>query len=101
MGRTDRAAILVLSLLTPAVIFAGRAVPASPRWFQGIVFAAMLAALWGAGSRLARRLAPDFGPESHAVAAFTFAVGIAVVPATWLGHFGRLRPAPFLVWTAA
>jgi hypothetical protein len=101
MGRTDRAAILVLSILIAAVLFAGAAVPASPRWFQVIVFAAMLAALWGAGSRLARRLAPDFGPESHAVAAFTFAAGIAVVPATWLGHFGRLRPATFLAWTAA
>jgi hypothetical protein len=100
-GRTDRAAILVLSLLIVAVLLAGAAFPASPRSFQVIVFAAMLAALWGAGSRLARRLAPDFGPESHGVAAFTLAVGIAVVPATWFGHFGGLRPAPFLAWTAA
>ncbi len=101
MGRTDRAAILVLPILIAAVLLAGAALPAAPRSFQAIVFVAMLAALWGAGSRLARRLAPDFGPESHGVAAFTFAVGIAVVPATWLGHFGWLRPAPFLIWTAA
>jgi len=91
---------LLLSALIVAVLAAGAAMPAAPRAFQGIVFAAMLAALWGAGSRLVRRLAPDLGPESHGVAAFAFAVGIAVVPATWLGHFGWLRPAPFLAWTA-
>jgi hypothetical protein len=103
-GRSDRAAALVLPVLIAliaAILLAGAALPGAPRAFQALVFVAMLAALWGAGSRLARRLAPDFGPESHAVAAFTFAVGIAVVPATWLGHFGWLRPAPFLAWTAA
>jgi hypothetical protein len=100
-GRTDRATRLVLSFLIAAVLLAGTALPGSPRAFQVLVLAAMLAALWGAGSRLARWLAPDFGPASHGVAAFTFAVGIAVVPATWLGQLGWLRPAPFLAWTAA
>lgn len=71
------------------------------RVFQVIVFLGMLAALWSAGSRLARWLAPDWPPLSRAVAAFSLAVGIAVVPATWMGHFGMLRPTPFLVWIAA
>jgi hypothetical protein len=93
-GRFLLPALIVVALL------AGAALRGAPREFQVIVFAAMLAALWGTGSRLARWLVPDFGPESHGVAAFSFAVGIAVVPATWLGHFGWLRPAPFLVWTA-
>ena len=48
----------------------------------------MLAALGYAGHRLSRWLCPDFEVLSHAVAAFTFAVALAVVPATWIGHFG-------------
>ncbi len=100
-GLTDRATRLVLPLLIAAVLLAAAALPDSPRAFQVLILAAMLAALWGAGSRLARWLAPDFGPASHGVAAFTFAVGIAVVPATWLGQLGWLQPAPFLIWTAA
>ncbi|MFL6237183.1 MAG: ArnT family glycosyltransferase [Thermoanaerobaculia bacterium] len=95
------AARLLPSALIAAVLLAGAALPASPRAFQVMVLAAMLAALWGTGSRLARRLAPDFGPASHGVAAFSLAVGIAVVPATWLGQLGWLRPGPFLAWTAA
>src|SRR5436305_13933740 len=87
------------ALLIAAVLLAGAAWPGSPRAFQVVVLAAMLAALWEAGSRLARWLAPDLPWESHAVAAFSLAVGIAVVPATWMGQIGWLRPAPFLVWT--
>ncbi len=86
--------------LIAAILFAGAAWPGSPRAFQVLVLAAMLAALWEAGSRLARWLAPDLPWDSHAVAAFSLAVGIAVVPATWMGQFGWLRPAPFLIWTA-
>jgi hypothetical protein len=96
---------MLARLLPPALIVAillgGAALPGSPRAFQVMVLAAMLTALWETGSRLARWLAPDFGPASHGVAAFSLAVGTAVVPATWIGHFGWLRPAPFLVWTAA
>ncbi|MFL6195740.1 MAG: hypothetical protein ACJ75H_16300 [Thermoanaerobaculia bacterium] len=88
-------------LALAAVLLAGAALPHAGRPFQVVVLAAMLAALWSAGSRLARWLAPDFEGESHAVAAFSLAVAIAVVPATWLGHFGALRPGPFLAWTAA
>jgi dolichyl-phosphate-mannose-protein mannosyltransferase len=87
--------------LIAAILLTGAALPASPRAFQVVVLAAMLAALWEAGSRLARWLAPDLPWDSHAVAAFSLAVGVAVVPATWMGQFGWLRPAPFLVWTAA
>jgi len=92
---------LLPPVLIAAILLAGAALPASPRAFQVVVLAAMLAALWEAGSRLARRLAPDLPWDSHAVAAFSLAVGIAVVPATWMGQLGWLRPAPFLVWTAA
>jgi hypothetical protein len=100
-GRNDRAADLVLSFLTAAVLLAGAALPAAPRAFQVLVLAAMLAALWGTGSRLAVWLVPEFGLLSRLAAAFTFAVGIAGLPALWMGHFGILRPAVFLVWTAA
>src|SRR3954449_9867688 len=88
------------ALLIATVLLAGAAWPSSPRAFQVAVLAAMLAALWEAGSRLARWLAPDLPWDSHAVAAFSLAVGIAVVPATWMGQFRWLRPAPFLVWAA-
>ena len=66
-----------------------------------VVAFAMLVALGVAGDRLARWFCPDFGLLSRGVAAFSFAVALAVAPATWLGHFGALRPAPFLIWTAA
>jgi hypothetical protein len=101
IGRTDRAARFLLPLLIAAVLGAGAPAPNASRAFQVLVLAAMLAALGGAGSRLARWLAPELGRASHAVAAFSLAVGLAVLPATALGHFGRLRPAPFLLWTAA
>jgi hypothetical protein len=101
MGRTDRAARFLLPLLIAAVLAIGALAPNASRAFQVLVLAAMLAALGGAGSRLARRLAPEMGAASHAVAAFTLAVGLAVLPATALGQLGRLRPAPFLLWTAA
>ena len=100
-GRTDRAARFLLSLLIAAVLATGALAPNASRSFQVLVLAAMLAALGGAGSRLARRLAPELGAASHGVAAFMLAVGLAVLSATALGHFGRLRPAPFLLGTAA
>src|SRR4029077_18135416 len=93
-GRFDHAARLGLSFLIAAILLAGAAAPDSPRAFQVLGFAAMLAARCTAGSRLARRLVPDFGPASHGVAAFTFAVGIAVVPATWLGQIRWAAAAP-------
>jgi hypothetical protein len=92
---------LLPPLAIVAILLAGAALPGSPRAVQVTVLAAMLAALWEAGSRLSRWLAPDLPPASHGVAAFSLAVGTAVVPASWLGEFGALRPAPFLVWTAA
>jgi hypothetical protein len=95
----DRAARLAFSVLITGVLLAGSMFPA-PRTFQVIVFTALLAALGSAGVRLVRWLVPDWEPLSRAVAAFTFAVGIAAVPATWMGHFGVLRPAPFLIWAA-
>lgn len=91
------------SLITPAilaVLIAGAVFQGSPRSFQVLVLAAMLAALWRTGSRLARWLVPEFAAESRWTAAFTFAVAVAVVPATWLGHFGWMWPGAFLIWTA-
>lgn len=91
------------SLIPPAItaiLLAGAVFQGSSRSFQTLVLAAMLAALWGAGSRLARWLVPDFETESRWTAAFTFAVAVAVVPATWMGHFGWMWPRTFLVWTA-
>ncbi len=90
----------ILPFLTAAILLAGAAWP-GPRAFQVVVFAAMIAALWGTGSRIARWLVPDWEWLSHAVAAFAFAVAVAVVPATWMGHFGVMRAGLFLAWTAA
>jgi uncharacterized membrane protein YsdA (DUF1294 family) len=101
IGRTDRVARFLLPLLIAAVLGAGALAPNASRAFQVLVLAAMLASLGEAGSRLARWLAPELGRASHVVAAFSLAVGLAVLPATALGHLGRLRPAPFLLWTAA
>jgi len=89
------------SLGIAAVLLAGALIPQQPRAFQVGVAFAMLLALGVAGDRLARWLCPEFGLLSRGVAAFTFAVALAVAPATWLGHFGVMRPAPFLIWTAA
>ncbi len=89
------------ALATALILVAGALIPESPRALQVLVAVAMLGALGAAGDRLARWLAPSFGLLSRAVAAFTFAVALAVVPATWMGHFGVMRPAPFLIWTAA
>jgi len=89
------------SLVTATVLVAGALTPEPPRALQVLAAVAMLGALGAAGDRLARWLCPDFGLLSRAVAAFSFAVALAVVPATWMGHFGVMRPAPFLIWTAA
>ena len=80
-----------------ALLAAGALLPDPPRAFQILVLAALLAALGISGQRIARRLLPEAGPLSRMTAAFTAAVALAVVPATWLGHFGFLRPAPFLL----
>jgi hypothetical protein len=100
-GRESSPVDSFLAVAIAAALLGGAAIATSSRAAQVVVFAAMLAALWGVGSRLARWLVPDFGSLSLRVFAFVFAVGAAVVPATWLGHFGLLRPAPFLLWTAA
>jgi hypothetical protein len=84
-----------------AVLVAGAVFPAQTRALQVLVFAAMVAALAGTGRRAALWLMPDVRPLSRAVAAFTVAVAVASVPATWLGHFGWLRPGPFLLCVAA
>ncbi|HEX4960606.1 MAG TPA: hypothetical protein VF173_07185 [Thermoanaerobaculia bacterium] len=89
------------ALATAAILAAGALIPAPPAPLQVLTAFAMCGALGAAGDRLVRWLCPGFGLLSRAVAAFTFAVALAVVPATWMGHFGVLRPAPFLLWTAA
>ena len=89
------------TLATAAVLAAGALTPEPPRVLQALTAVAMLGALGMAGDRLARWLCPGFEILSHAVAAFTFAVALAVVPATWMGQWGMMRPAPFLLWVAA
>jgi hypothetical protein len=88
------------ALITAAVLVAGALIPEPLRILQALTTLAMLGALGAAGDRLARWLCPDFDVLSRATAAFTFAVALAVVPATWMGQWGMMRPAPFLLWTA-
>lgn len=90
----------ILPLLTAGTLLAGAALPTSSREFQGLVFTALLGALGSAGWRIARRLLPEAGRASRITAAFAFAVALAAGPATWLGHFGLLGPAPFLAIVA-
>jgi hypothetical protein len=92
------------AFLPPAIVMilvAGAVFPSGIRAFQALIFFAMLAALAGTGRRTARWLVPDVGRLSRAVTGFTVAVAVASVPATWLGHFGQLRPGPFLLCVAA
>jgi hypothetical protein len=96
--RTPRS---ISTALLAGVLGAGAILPSQPRAFQVLVFAAMLAAFGSAGRRIALRLLPDAGRLSRAVAAFTLAVGLASVPATWLGHLGLLHPRWFLLLAAA
>jgi hypothetical protein len=99
---TNRPALrLAVPAAIAALLAAGAVLPDPPRAFQILVLAALLAALGISGQRIARRLLPDAGPLSRMTAAFTAAVALAVIPATWLGHFGLLRPAPFLLAMAA
>lgn len=96
-----RATAWISPALIAGTLLAGAALPTSSRAFQGLVFMALLTALGNAGWRIARRLLPGAGGASRVTAAFTFAVALAALPATWLGHFGLLRPAPFLGIVAA
>jgi len=89
------------TLATAAILVAGALIPEPPRALQALTALAMLGALGAAGDRLARWLCPGFEILSRMVAAFTFAVALAVVPATWMGQLGVMRPAPFLLWVAA
>ena len=75
--------------------------PDMPRPIQGLVLAALLFALWRIGATVARATVPDLRALSFAVASFSFAAAFASVVAAGLGHFGALRPAPFLAIVAA
>ncbi|MEA2601876.1 MAG: hypothetical protein QOF89_2868 [Acidobacteriota bacterium] len=86
---------------TAAILVACALIPEPPRVLQALTALAMLGALGAAGHRFARWLCPGFEVLSHVVAAFTFAVALAVVPATWMGQLGVMWPAPFLLWVAA
>lgn len=96
-----RKAAWIPPALIAGTLLAGAALPTSSRAFQGLVFMALLAALGSAGWRIAGRLLPGAGAASRGTAAFSFAVALAAVPATALGHFGLLRPIPFLGIVAA
>jgi hypothetical protein len=101
LDRSSHPARAALPPLLLAVLVAGAAIPTEVRALQVLVFAALIAALAGTGRRVALWLLPDVRPLSRAVAAFTVAVTVASVPATWLGHFGWMRPGPFLLCVAA
>src|SRR4029079_17706283 len=89
------------TLATAAILVAGTLIPEPPRALQALTALAMLGALGATGDRLARWLCPGFDVLSRMVAAFTFAVALAVVPATWMGQLGVMRRAPSLLWVAA
>lgn len=71
-----------------------------PRGFQVAVLVALIAALGGAGRRIAAWMAPDFDRTARTVAAFSLTVALAAGLTLWLGHFGGLWPRPFLLSAA-
>lgn len=82
------------------LVFGAVAAPHDRR-LQAVVLLALLLGLWRIGSTLVSLLRLDLEPLSRIVETFTFAVAFGSVAATWLGHFGALRPAPFLLVIAA
>jgi hypothetical protein len=72
----------------------------APRAVQGAVLAALIVALGRAGWGAARALLPGAGRASRWSCAFCVAVALATTTATFLGHFGFLRPGPFLLAVA-
>jgi hypothetical protein len=92
----DRGAGVAAALL----LLLGSLRPDLPRPAQALVLAALLFALWRIGATAARVAVHDFPSLSSVVASFSFAVAFASVVAAGLGHFGALRPAPFLAIVA-
>lgn len=87
-------------LAAAVLVFAALAAP-HDRLLQAVVLLALLSGLWRTGGALVSVLRLELAPLSRIVAAFTFAVAFGSVVATVLGHFGALRPAPFLLVAAA
>lgn len=92
---------LLLKVAVLVTLLGGAFLPALSRAMQLLVLVALLGAIGWTGWRVARRLLPDFGTASLWVAAFTIASACAVLVVTVLGHFGQLRPAPFLLCIGA
>lgn len=96
----DRAS-WVRRLVAAGLLAAGAAVPGSGSDLPVAVAAALLLALGEIGHELSRLLLPDLDPLERAVASFALAVAFATTVATGLGHWGALRPPPFLLLVAA
>ena len=90
--RRKGAAVLIFALL-----MAGGVAPGSSPFLGLLVVFALLSAAGWAGWRVAGALIPRDGVLSRIVCAFTFAVAAITCGATLLGHFGQLRPGPFLL----
>lgn len=82
------------------VLVVGAVAQSSSRTFQILLMAAMVAALGGAGRRIACWMLPDADWSARWTAAFSVAVGLAAGATFWLGHFGSLRPDVFLISVA-
>jgi hypothetical protein len=88
--------------LVPALLVAGAVWPGAPPAALGAaVSLALLGALAVTGRRLAALVLPEAGAATRATAAVVLATALAILPALALGHFGRLRPAAYLLVMAA
>ncbi|HEX9670714.1 MAG TPA: hypothetical protein VGC93_14680, partial [Thermoanaerobaculia bacterium] len=92
---------LLPDLVAAGLLALGAVWADAPRGVQAAVLAAVVAALGRAGWAAALALLPDAGRASRATCAFCVAVALATATATFLGHCGWLRPAPFLIGSAA
>lgn len=73
----------------------------APVWWEIFVLSALLFALGATGHRAARVLLPGQSRATRASLAVLVATAHATVPATVLGHFGQLWPAPYFVVVAS
>jgi hypothetical protein len=107
MTRNSRTLALMLELAGPwrrgaavlifALLLAGGLASGSSRFLGVLVVFALLSAAGWAGWRVAGTLIPRDGQLSRVLCAVTFAVAAITCGATLLGHFGQLRPGPFLL----
>jgi hypothetical protein len=83
--------------LIAVLLLLGGVTPKPARILGVLVVIALAAAIGWSGWRAAGALLPLAGLRSRTVCAFTLGVAAATCSATALGHFGQLRPGPFLI----